>query len=195
MHVKKGRTELLIKEPIMEMNDVLIRPGNGNGMSLTLTPRQTDAPGRISPVLSPTADIDIEFGDILRVGHPGNRYTMILASGAEDGGKRATLALSMACTALSMDLSTLLFLAGNGSYWAYQGHADGIRIDGFPSLDELLQSFVDLGGNLSVCSTSNQAMCHTSGSHDKAWALRPEVQVQSMATVMEHLLQGRAVTF
>ena len=146
-------------------------------------------------MLSPTADVDIKLGDNLRVGHPGNRYTIILASGAEDGGKRATLALSMACTALSMDLSTLLFLAGNGSYWAYQSHADGIQIDGFPSLDELLQSFVDLGGNLAVCSACNQAMCHTSGSHNKTLTLRPEVQVRGMATVMEHLMHGRAVTF
>ena len=179
----------------MDMNDALIHTGNRNGMSLTPPSMRTDAPGKISPVLSPTADIDIGFGDSLQLGQPGNRYTMILASGAEDGGKRATLALSMACTALSMDLSTLLFLAGNGSYWAYQGHADGIQIDGFPSLDELLQSFVDLGGNLSVCSTCNQSMCYTSGSHDKALTLRPEVQVQGMATMMEHLLQGHAVTF
>lgn len=179
----------------MEMNDVRIRRGNGNGMSLTLSAARTEARVGMSPLASHTADIKIGAGDGLRVGQPGNRYTMILASGAEDGGKRATLALSMACTALSMDLRTLVFLAGNGSYWAYQGHADGIRIDGFPSLDELLRDFVDLGGNLSVCSSCNQATCHTSGSHDKALTLRPEVQIQGMATVMEHLMQGHAVTF
>lgn len=179
----------------METSDRLIHPGNGDGMSRTRFPMPTNDPGRVSFVLSPTPGLDIGFGDSLRVGDSGNRYTVILASGAEDGGKRATLALSMACTALTMDQNTLLFLVGDGSYWAYQGHADGIQIDGFPSLDELLESFVDLGGNLSVCSTCNQAMCYTSGRHDKALTLRPEVQVQGMATVMAHLLQGRAATF
>lgn len=38
-------------------------------------------------------------------------YTVILASGPEDGGKRATLALAAACTAQAMDLDTIVFLA------------------------------------------------------------------------------------
>ncbi|MDP2832545.1 MAG: DsrE family protein [Pseudomonadota bacterium] len=164
-------------------------------MSLTLTPAKTDVLDRGWPVLSPTADSEFGSGEVLRVEYPGNLYTVILASGTEDGGKRATLALSMACTALSMDLSTHLFLVGDGSYWAYQGHADGIQVAGFPSLDELLESFVDLGGDLAVCSTCNQALCHASGSLDKALTRRPGVQIQGMATVMEHLLKGRAVSF
>lgn len=127
--------------------------------------------------------------------HAESIYTVILASGTEDGGKRATLALSMACAALSMDLTTHLFLVGAGSIWAYQGHADGIQVDGFPALDELLESFVDLGGNLAVCSTCNQALCHATGSQERAFTRRPGVQIQGMATVMEHLMQGRAVTF
>lgn len=125
----------------------------------------------------------------------GTDYTVILASGREDGGKRATLALSMACTALSMDLRTFLFLAGEGSYWAYQGHAEGIQVPGFPALVELLDSFVDLGGNLAVCSTCNQALCHASASPDVTLKRLPGVQVQGMAAVMEHLVRGQAVTF
>ena len=164
-------------------------------MSLNLITTQTDAPERVWPVLSPPTALGIAPAETLQVGHPGDLYTVILASGMEDGGRRATLALSMACTALSMDLSTHLFLVGAGSYWAYQSHADGIQVDGFPSLDELLESFMDLGGNLAVCSTCNQALCHASGSHDTILMRRPGVQVQGMATVMEHLMQGRAVTF
>lgn len=37
----------------MELNDVLIRPGNGNGMSLTLAPMQTDAPAGSRPSFRP----------------------------------------------------------------------------------------------------------------------------------------------
>ena len=144
---------------------------------------------------TPTTDSQVGASAESSSAHAESLYTVILASGTEDGGKRATLALSMACTALSMDLTTHLFLVGAGSIWAYQGHADGIQVDGFPALDELLESFVDLGGNLAVCSTCNQALCHTTGSHEKALTRRPGVQIQGMATVMEHLIQGRAVTF
>lgn len=164
-------------------------------MTLTLTYTQEHAPKQMGQNLSSFSGLDFKPCESLRFGHAGDLYTVILASGMEDGGKRATLALSMACTALSMGLSTHLFLVGEGSYWAYQGHADGIQVDGFPALDELLESFVDLGGNLAVCSTCNQALCHASGSHDKTLTRRPGVNIQGMATVMGHLMEGRGVTF
>jgi predicted peroxiredoxin len=39
----------------------------------------------------------------------------VLASGPEDASKRATLAFSAACTALSLDLDTQVFLIDYGS--------------------------------------------------------------------------------
>lgn len=126
----------------------------------------------------------------------GNQhYTVILTSGAEDGGKRATLAASMACTALSMDLRTHLFLVGDGSYWAYEGHADGIQVVGFPALEELLDSFVLLGGSLAICSTCDQVLCHASGGSDRPLRRRAGAQIQGMAALMEPLMRGQAVTF
>lgn len=125
----------------------------------------------------------------------GHHYTVILASGAEDGGKRATLAASMACTAVSMDLRTHLFLVGDGSYWAYEGHTDGIQVTGFPALEELLDSFVLLGGNLAICSTCDQVMCHASGVSQQPLKRRAGAQIQGMAALMEPLMRGQAVTF
>lgn len=180
----------------METSNVLIHASTGKDTLLKPEPMRADDHGSLSPAFSSTAEFGIGLGgNSLRAGGSANHCTVVLASGAEDGGKRATLALSMACTALTMEQNTLLFLVGDGSYWAYQGHADGIRIAGFPSLEELLESFVELGGNLSVCSACNHATCHITGNRDKAVTLRPEVQVQGMATVMEHLMLGRAVTF
>jgi predicted peroxiredoxin len=126
---------------------------------------------------------------------PDNAYTVILASGREDGGKRATLALSMACTALSMDMNTHLFMIGDGSYWAYQGHAHGIQVDGFPALEELLDSFSELGGHLALCSTCHAAICHAPDNRDGLPLRRNGVQINGMATVMEQVLRGRAITF
>jgi hypothetical protein len=42
-------------------------------------------------------------------------YVVVLASGPEDASKRATLAFSAACTALSLDLDTQVFLIDYGS--------------------------------------------------------------------------------
>ena len=77
---------------------------------------------------------------------------MILASGPEDGGKRATLALAAACTAQAMDLETIVFLLGDGAHWAYDGRAEQIHAPGFPALADLIDSFVEAGGQLLLCS-------------------------------------------
>jgi predicted peroxiredoxin len=151
----------------------------------------------LSLLPSPThvSDDGAASGEGLLGERPGSHYTVILATGAEDGGKRATLALSMACTALSLGLRTLVFLVGDGSHWAYEGHSDGIVATGFPSLDDLLQSYVELGGKVAVCSTCNHCLCHVPDKAGVALVLRAEVEVQGMATVMDHLLLGRVVTF
>lgn len=122
-------------------------------------------------------------------------YTVILASGVQDGGKRATLAASMACTALSMDLTTHLFMIGDGSHWAYAGHADGIQVPGFPALEELLDSFVLLGGDLCLCSACDQALCHAPDATGSRLRHREGAHVQGMASVLEHMMLGQSVTF
>ena len=127
------------------------------------------------------------------------RYTVILASGGEDGGKRATLAFSMACTALSMDLDAHLFLVGDGSIWAYEGNAQKAYMHGFPPLRELMEDFQELGGGIAVCSTCDRVMCGVTGagaSHDAQPAQRlPGIQVQGMAALLARVMEGRAVTF
>ncbi|OFZ70296.1 MAG: hypothetical protein A2Z01_00160 [Betaproteobacteria bacterium RBG_16_58_11] len=71
---------------------------------------------------------------------------VLLASGQEDAGKRATLAFSLACTAQALDRSTYVFMIGDGVHWAYEGHGDGVQVAGFPALNELIETFVELGG-------------------------------------------------
>lgn len=82
---------------------------------------------------------------------PERRHcTVILASGAGDGGMRATLAFTAALTAASMDQPTLVFLAGDGAHWGYEGRADGVRVRGFPALAGLIEAFLEAGGR-SAC--------------------------------------------
>jgi predicted peroxiredoxin len=120
--------------------------------------------------------------------------TIILASGMEDGGTRATLALSMACTALSLDADTHVFLVGKGSYWAYQGPGRAIQVNGFPALPELLADYLALGGSMGVCAACDEARCSL-GVEEASLQRWPEIQVQGMATLMERMVDGRVVTF
>jgi predicted peroxiredoxin len=115
-------------------------------------------------------------------------YAVILASGSEDGGKRATLALAAACTAQAMDLDTIVFLLGDGAHWAYQGHAEQVHALGFPALADLIDSFVDVGGQLLLCSACDGA-CALPG------VRRRDVRVSGLATLLSHTVGGSAVTF
>ena len=117
-----------------------------------------------------------------------NQYAVILASGAEDGGMRATLALAAACAAQAMDLDTIVFLLGDGAFWAYDGHAERVHAPGFPALADLMDSFVEAGGELQLCSACDAA-CAQPG------ARRREVLVRGMASLLSHAVGGSAVTF
>jgi predicted peroxiredoxin len=120
--------------------------------------------------------------------HVRDAYAVILASGPDDGGKRATLALAAACTAQAMDLDTVVFLVGDGAHWAYDGHAEQVHAPGFPALADLMESFAEAGGQLLLCSA-----CHAVCAHGDT--RRPDVRVRGLAALLSHTMEGGAVTF
>lgn len=115
-------------------------------------------------------------------------YAVILTTGREDGGKRATLALAAACTAQAMDLDTIVFLIGDGAHWAYDGSAEQVHAPGFPALADLIDAFVEAGGQLLLCSACD-AICAPSGTR------RRDVRVRGLTSMLSHAVGGRAVTF
>ena len=75
----------------------------------------------------------------------------ICTYGGENPDK-AHLPFVMANAALAMDIQATVVLQGNGVYLAQKGYIDHILPGGgFPSLNELMKSFMDLGGKLLVC--------------------------------------------
>ena len=122
-------------------------------------------------------------------------YAVILASGADDGGKRATLALSAACTAQAMDLDTIVFLVGDGVHWGYEGNAEEVRAPGFAPLAELIESFLECGGQVLICSACD-ALCalpfHRAGIQPRR---RRGVRPQGLAALLSHTVGGSSLTF
>ncbi len=122
-------------------------------------------------------------------------YAVLLTSGPEDGGKRATLALSAACTAQAMDLNTIMFLVGDGVHWGYDGHADDVHVQGFSPLRELIDAFLEMGGQILMCSACDAVCSAPSDGDGRPLARRTGVRPQGLAAVLSHTLLGGSVTF
>lgn len=121
-------------------------------------------------------------------------YTVILATGLNDDGKRATLAFSAACSALALDMTTHIFLVGDGSHWAYQGHAEAIHQAGFPALSELMDSYLELGGAIYLCSACDQ-VCSLPLTDGAVLIRRTGVEIRGLVSILDYAADGATITF
>lgn len=119
--------------------------------------------------------------------------TILLMSGREDGGKRATLAFVAAVSAAAMERPVQVFLAGDGVCWGDPDQALQVEMKGFPPLAELIREYLDLGGELLACSTCER-YCTTrdSGSGAHRWSA---LQVRSMAALLDSQGGGHSLSF
>ena len=122
------------------------------------------------------------------------KLLVMLTTGAEDGGKRATLALTAACTSEAMGTSTKLFLIGDGSHWAYDSRGDEVQISGFPPFAELMESFQELGGEVCICSACDQ-VCGVPETENGQMMRRSYIKPQGMSAVLSGLEGGQSITF
>jgi predicted peroxiredoxin len=121
--------------------------------------------------------------------------TVILASGPEDAGRRATLAFSAAFTAQSMDLDTLVFLVGDGAYWGYEGRAAGVHATGFPALGDLIEGFQEAGGRIVLCSACDAVCAADVDAEGVPLRRLAGVRPQGLASVISHSAKGNSLTF
>jgi uncharacterized protein involved in oxidation of intracellular sulfur len=77
---------------------------------------------------------------------------LYIATCAGDDPEKAAMPFVMANAALAMDVKATVVLQGNGVYLAQKGYVDTmLPAGGFPTVRELLDSFMELGGELKVC--------------------------------------------
>ncbi|OJZ20279.1 MAG: hypothetical protein BGP21_07480 [Thiobacillus sp. 65-29] len=129
----------------------------------------------------------------LPVAFPTSLLTIMLMSGREDGGKRATLAFVAAVSAAAMERPVQVFMAGDGAIWGDPEQAQDVRMAGFPSLAELVREYLELGGELLICSTCEH-FCTPAGSRTPGhrW---PSLKVRGMAALLESQDGGSSLSF
>lgn len=123
-----------------------------------------------------------------------NKVVVVLTTGKQDRGARATLALGWACTALASGSNVTLFLTIDGAAWAMQNATQDIRVDGYEPLHNYLEQFLALGGELLVCAPCTKYYC---GLRDgEVGALHPAAKLAGLMTVVGSASRGaQVVTF
>lgn len=84
---------------------------------------------------------------------------IMLTTGKEDGGAKATVAFAYATTSLSMGIETKIFLTMGGTIWAYLGSGNNVQYAGFEKLSNYIDMFTELGGEILVCSPCTEYHC------------------------------------
>jgi len=118
-----------------------------------------------------------------------------LTTGKQDRGTRATLAFAWGCAALAMGQQVAMFLTMEGTVWAMKGAMKGVEVGGFEPLEDYLEQFVDLGGEVLVCAPCSEYYC----SFDRELlqgTLIDNAQLSGLATIVSKMGQDtKPITF
>lgn len=77
---------------------------------------------------------------------------VIIATHAGEDPDRATFPFVMGNAALATDEKAIVVLMGTGVFLAKKGYAESVHGTGFDPLKKLIDSFLELGGRILVCS-------------------------------------------
>jgi predicted peroxiredoxin len=120
---------------------------------------------------------------------------IIVTVGKSDNGKQATMAFSCAMSAQALGHNVAIFLTSDGAVWGYRGSAQGIMVQGFPPLAELINQFLDEAGRLILCSVCHQT-CGSGGPGDAPMVEKlPQAEIGGFATIIDLAVDGIALTF
>lgn len=123
-----------------------------------------------------------------------NETLIVLTSGKQDRGTRATLAFSWGCAALAMGREVSIFLTMDAAVWAMAGVGEHVQVHGFESVQEYLQSFMELGGRLLVCAPCTEFYC-SPNDVTKGDGLVEGAELVGLATVVQVSQRAQVVTF
>lgn len=119
-----------------------------------------------------------------------SKMLIILTTGTEDRGSRATLAFSMGVTALISGVEASLYLTMGGAIWSRAEAIKWVHVAGFEPLGVYAGQFFEAGGRMLVCSPCNEFYCAaTAGA-----SLIKEAELSGLTHVVDLALDSSVVT-
>ena len=109
-----------------------------------------------------------------------------ITTGKQDRGSKATLAFSWGCAALAMGQSVCIYLSMDGTVWAAKGAMKGVEVGGFGQLEDYLDQFIELGGELLVCAPCTEYYCAFDRSSIPS-TLIEEAKLTGLATIVSKM--------
>lgn len=77
---------------------------------------------------------------------------LVIGTHGDDDREKATMTFACAGAASALGIKTTVFLTGNGVKLAQKGFAEGVEtVKGMAPLKEMMDSFVESGGQIEVC--------------------------------------------
>lgn len=128
------------------------------------------------------------------------KHVIVLTSGTEDGGARATLAMALAVSLQAMGCDVSVYMNFQAAIWALKGATRSIQIPGFDALETYLKLFEDGGGTLYACASCFEHMPlweqreDLRGEATQHPALRDGVIPAGVTTLASLLAERRAVS-
>ncbi len=118
---------------------------------------------------------------------------IVLTTGKQDRGTRATLAFSWGCAALAMGQRVAIYLTMDGTVWAGKTASHGVAVSGFEPLEAYVRQFSELGGEMLVCAPCSEYYCIPGASKE---ALIENCRLVGLATVVSLISsETRVITF
>lgn len=118
------------------------------------------------------------------------KLLILLTTGAEDRGSRATLAFAMGVSSLISRVETALFMTIGGTFWSRESAFRKVRIDGFEPLGVYVDQYRELGGRILVCSPCNEFYC----SIGKDNPLMPGAELSGLTAIVDMALEASVVS-
>lgn len=95
-----------------------------------------------------------------------DRLLIILTTGPEDRGNRATLAFSMGVAAAISGVDVTVYTTMGGTVWSRRRAIAAVHIGGFDPLPEYVAQYVEAGGKICVCSPCDEFYCAVADGRD-----------------------------
>ena len=92
-----------------------------------------------------------------------DKMLVILTTGPEDSGNRATLAFTMGLASVISGVDTTIYMTMGGTFWSREQGYKSVHIEGFEPLEVNRDQFIEAGGKIMVCSPCDNFYCSIAG--------------------------------